>query len=255
MACKPRPLRIARGESPPSSHRRPEPPGTGPEDEPATRDVVHGACHVGLQAGVAVGVTVDQRPELDPEGLLGKGPQHCPGLQDPRSTAGLRRQKMRCRAAPFFVGEIGRAYGHTTERTLPSSCASYLSDSFERDLPRTRANGLGRRLVPASVTLRRPRARRMFVPAGDYPVGVADGLRTSLDGMRRPRPRSTEDLRRRAPTFVGPKRARERRASLMLLVRPRKRCSRASSTARSGRPRSAGGASAGSLPVRWSRAL
>src|SRR5215218_11243911 len=49
---------------------------------------------------------------------------------DPRSTAGLRRRKMRCQVAPFGVGEIGRIYGHATERTLPLSCASYFSDSF-----------------------------------------------------------------------------------------------------------------------------
>ncbi len=66
--------------------------------------------------------------------------EESPWAMDPRSTAGLRGRKMRRQAAPFGVGEIGRIYGHATERTLSSSCASYFSDSFGRVVPRSSRN-------------------------------------------------------------------------------------------------------------------
>ena len=58
-----------------------EPSRAGAEDEPAARDVVEGAGHVGLKVGVAVAVAVDERSELDGGGELGPRPQLGPRLE------------------------------------------------------------------------------------------------------------------------------------------------------------------------------
>ena len=111
---------------------------------------------------------------------------------DPRSTAGLRRRKMWRQAAPFGVGEIGRIYGHATERTLPPSCASYFSDSFGRVILRSpySASRIARSAGPDSRPIFRPGAHRathhLVPPHKDSGCCIE---RPGLAAHHRPRPR------------------------------------------------------------------
>ena len=57
------------------------PARTDAEDQPAARDVVDGAGHVGEQLGVAVRVAGDQCADLDARRLLGPRAQHRPALE------------------------------------------------------------------------------------------------------------------------------------------------------------------------------
>ena len=50
------------------------------QNQPATRDVVDGAGHIGQQLGVAIGVAGHQRADLDARGLLGPGAEHRPAF-------------------------------------------------------------------------------------------------------------------------------------------------------------------------------
>lgn len=58
-----------------------EPAGPDAQDQSPTADVVHGACHVRQQVGVAVGVARHEGTDLDAAGLLGPRAEHRPALE------------------------------------------------------------------------------------------------------------------------------------------------------------------------------
>ena len=74
--------------------RRPRRGSTAPGRRAALRaDVVERAGHVGLQVGVAVGVAIHERAELDALGLLRPRAEHGPGFEvHPLVTAGEREE-------------------------------------------------------------------------------------------------------------------------------------------------------------------
>ena len=70
------------------------PTRTDAQHEPAVRDVVDGACHVGQQFRVAIGVAGHQRADRDAGRLLGPRSEHGPALEVRAVGVAVQREEM-----------------------------------------------------------------------------------------------------------------------------------------------------------------